>query len=259
MLLRISVMAVPLVALAWICGVATLPEARAEKLTGTIADTRTTLAIKVNQAAVQRWLPAPWKARSVPKGPFKGANLFIVLIDRLLHRDAKGKPAVGGSYLMAAFLVPAVNPSEKRGAGFIVRVYSPQGAPGPYHNSVRASVQRETSQNRQELKNRSGSDRWLIKTERGGKLEFSMKYVPGKPKWIARTIRPHSAVKPSFYRIYRYEQLIDIVKSGPAAINRASEIRLTVRIPELDPMFDGSEELIGIAHIPWYRRQTLLP
>ena len=259
MSLRHTIFAAALVSVAWNSGVATSPQAHAEILAGTNADTRTTLAIRANPAAVQRWLPAPWKVRAVPKGPFKGANLFIVLIDRLLHRDAKGKPAAGGSYLMAALLVPAVNPAAKRGAGFIIRVYSPQGAPGPYHNSVRASVQREASQHRSGTKERIGSDKWLIKTAGGGTLEFSMKYVPGTPKWIAGTIRPHSAAKPSFYRIYRYQQLIDVVKSEPAAVSRATQTRLTVQIPELGAMFDGSEKLIGIAHIPWYHRQTMLP
>jgi hypothetical protein len=53
--------------------------------------------------------------------------------------------------------------------------------------------------------------------------------------------------------------VIDIVKSAPAGNDRAQGIKLSVTVPELRAMFDGTETLIGIAQIPWYTRQTLRP
>jgi hypothetical protein len=242
--------------------VASLTVARpawAESLSATIADTRTTLALRVKPTMAQRWLPKPWVVRPVAKGPFKGANLLVVLIDRLLHRDASGKPAAGGSYRMAVLLIPAVDPESKRTAPFIVRVYSPQGAPGPYRNSLKAAVKREAIQRRDDDGPGAGTERWTVVPAMGGSLVFAMSYRRAVPKRMKGEIRPRSAVDPAYARIYRYEQVIDIVKSAPAGNDRAQGIKLSVTVPELRAMFDGTETLIGIARIPWYTRQTLRP
>ena len=45
---------------------------------------RITVAFSVDQKAAQAWLPAPWKAVSTPKGPFKGANLYVMFDDRFI-------------------------------------------------------------------------------------------------------------------------------------------------------------------------------
>ena len=233
--------------------------ADAETLMGTIMDTRTSLALSVKPTAAQHWLPRPWVVREVPKGPFKGANLIVLMIDRLLHRDAKGKPAEGGSYRRVALLIPAVDAASKRTATFVIRVYSPQGAPGPYKNSLRASVKREAILRRNDADAGTGTERWVVAPASGGALIFAMSYRRAVPKWMKSVIRPRSAVVPTFQRIYRYEQLIDVVKSTPPSVNRVRDVKLSVTVPELRAMFDGSETLIGIARAPWYTRQTLLP
>ena len=52
--------------------------AQAETLVEDSLFFRIYLAFSVDQNAAQAWLPAPWKAVSVPKGPFKGANLYVL-------------------------------------------------------------------------------------------------------------------------------------------------------------------------------------
>ena len=67
----------------------TLPTlAQAEKLVESSLFFRIVAAFSVDQKAVQEWLPAPWKAVSVPKGPFKGANLFILFDDKFIVQEA---------------------------------------------------------------------------------------------------------------------------------------------------------------------------
>ena len=53
--------------------------AQAETLSTSSLFLRNTVAFSVDQKAAQAWLPAPWKAVSVPKGPLKGANLYVIL------------------------------------------------------------------------------------------------------------------------------------------------------------------------------------
>ena len=66
--------------------------AQAETLVESNLLFRIYMAFNVDQAAAQAWLPDPWKAVSLPKGPFKGANLYLILDDRFLNQDAEGKP-----------------------------------------------------------------------------------------------------------------------------------------------------------------------
>jgi hypothetical protein len=59
--------------------------------------------------------------------------------------------------------------------------------------------------------------------------------------------------------MYRYDQVMDVVKSIPEGIDRVQSYQLRVTMSELRDLFDGSEQLVGIAIIPWYARQTFLP
>ena len=68
----------------------------AETLVGSNVDFRINVGLRVGQAELQRWLPAPWQISPVPKGPLKDANLFLLFVDRLLGQDPQGKPAAGG-------------------------------------------------------------------------------------------------------------------------------------------------------------------
>ena len=105
--------------------------ARAETLVGSNADNRITVALHVGQEAVQAWLPPHWQAEPVPAGPFKGANLFVVFIDRLINQDSAGKPAAGGTFRLAALYAPAKHSQTGESAPFIIRVYGPHEGPGP--------------------------------------------------------------------------------------------------------------------------------
>jgi hypothetical protein len=51
----------------------------------------------------------------------------------------------------------------------------------------------------------------------------------------------------------------DIVKSIPAGIDRVQEYQLRVTVPEFGKLFDGTEQLVGIAVSPVYLREVFLP
>lgn len=66
--------------------------AKAESLLATNIESRVVLAFKVNDDAVTGMLPSGWKALTLPKGPFAGANVFVLFADGLLGPNAEGKP-----------------------------------------------------------------------------------------------------------------------------------------------------------------------
>ena len=68
----------------------------AETYVQSVASTTITVALRVGQAELQKWLPAPWQINPITGGPLKEANLSLVFMDTFLHQDAQGKPYMGG-------------------------------------------------------------------------------------------------------------------------------------------------------------------
>ncbi len=236
----------------------TIP-ARGETLVGSNVDTRIMLAFSIGQEAVQSWLPGPWKVNPLPKGPFKSANLLVIFINNLLNHDAEGNAAGGGNFRLVALVVPAKHPESGESASFVIRGYGPYEGPGPYKNLVQATVRRTAEVKGANLETQSGSELWEAQGSDGGMIKFRMEYQGDVPKRVKGEIKPHSAVDPSFFRIYRYDQIVDVVRSIPAKTDRVQSYEFKVTMSELGSMFDGSEQLVGIASIPWYARQTFLP
>ncbi len=132
--------------------------AQAETLVESQLYFRTYVAFSVDQKAVQAWLPDPWKAVSLPKGPFKGANLYVMFEDMFLKQDGEGKPAKGETYHAALLVAFAKHPQTGDFAVFVIRIYSPHGGPGPYKNTVKATVRREATLKGADLEPGAGSE-----------------------------------------------------------------------------------------------------
>lgn len=230
----------------------------AETFDSTIADTRTLAAFKVNEDALAKWLPDTHVPAPYGGGSFEGANLLMMFIDRMLHQDAEGAPKNGGAYRMMALIVPGVDPDSAEKSTFIARVYSPGEGAGPYKTAVQSTVSHSVSLSGTGTAPLSGRHVWEIE-QGGGKLEIAFSYdgaVPGRKAGESILSTPLDA---SVKRIYRYDQLTDVVLSRPKDIDRTSDVTVRVEIPELADMFDGTEVLIGLADRPFYTRTTWKP
>jgi hypothetical protein len=104
-----------------------------------------------------------------------------------------------------------------------------------------------------------GEDFWEVRGARGGGIELRVQYQLALPSRGKAEQKIYSAVEPSFFRIYRFEQATDMLKSIPAGINRVQNYQLRVTVPELSKLFDGTEQLVGIITTPLYVRQIFLP
>ena len=233
----------------------------AEPLVQQNVDTRVVLAFRVGQAALQGWLPAPWQVDPVATGPSKDANLTVVFIDQLLNQDGEGKLVAGGTTRIVALAVPAKHGQTGETAPFVLRAFdaNPQGVSGPYKIAVAATIRREATLQGADLEPGTGSERWEMRESGGGLIEVRVEYQRGVPSRAKPEAKPHSAVDPSFFRIYRIDQGTDVVKSIPAGIDRVRSYQFRVTVPELRTLFDGTEQLVSIAVLPWYVRQVFLP
>ena len=232
---------------------------QAETLVESTTFFRIYVGLSVDQKAVQAWLPDPWKAVSLPKGPFKGANLYVMFEDMFLKQDGEGKPAKGETYHAALLVAFAKHPQTGDFAVFVIRIYSPHGGPGPYKNTVKATVRREATLKGADLEPGAGSEVWKVQDSAGGIMEFRMDYQRAVPKRVKKEFKVRSSVEPDFFRIYRDDRTVDVLKSIPAGIDRVQNYKFRVTMSELRKMFDGSEKLVGILVNPIQVRQVFLP
>lgn len=251
---------VTLVVLFWL--VTPISSVWAETLVGYNNESRTVLALRVSQAAAQAWLPAPWQVNPVEKGPSKDANLLVVFIDPWLGQDPQGKPSAMPVDRRVAIAIPGKHPQTGETANFVARIYhaNPNAAPGPYKNSIPvATVRLEQTSKGAGSEPAAGSEFWEVRDAGGATIELRLQYQRGVASRVKSEGKPRSAVDPNFFRIYRIDQGLDVVKSVPTGIDRVQQYSLRVTMPELRKLFDGTEQIVSISLLPWYLRQVSLP
>jgi hypothetical protein len=195
----------------------------------------------------------------VPKGPFKGANLYVMFDDKFIQQDGGGKPDKGRTYCLAALTAFGKNQQTGEFAVFVIRTYWPYDDSHAYKNRVKATVRREATLKAATLEPGAGSEVWKVQDSAGGILEFRMEYQRAVPKRIKREFKTRSNVEPDFFHIYRDDYAVDTVKSIPAGIDRVQNYKLRVTMSELRKMFNGTEQLVGISVNPCRVRQLFLP
>jgi hypothetical protein len=233
----------------------------AETLVQSTAETRLTVALRVGQAELQKLVPASWQVMSLPGGPLKEANFFIVFIDAFLVQDAQGKPDKGGISRYVVFAVPAKHTQTGEMATVVTGGFTPNidNVPGPYKNFAQATVKREQTYKGANIEAGVSDDFWEVRDTRGGSIELRVQYQLALPLRAKSEQKIYSAAEPSFFRIYRLETATDVLKSIPAGINRVQNYQLRVAVPELSKLFDGTEQLVGIVAYPLFLRQIFLP
>lgn len=231
--------------------------ARAETFNSSNVDSRVVVAFQVNAAAAQAWLPEGWTLAPFSKGPFAGANLLVVLVDRYLELDAKKKPTTPASFRGVALASLATKANETR--LYVTRIYATPPDYDPYGNAKTAEISRSAKLESARNVAPALFEGWSVAPKGGGEMTLKLSYQAGTPSWSEAEALPYSNVKPGFHRIYRYRQLADLAMSVPAGKALDGKADFASTIPELAPMFDGSEKMIGVVEIPVYLREVYLP
>jgi hypothetical protein len=229
-----------------------------EKLFATDLSMRTILAFQLPDAFVQKLLPAGFELNSPTTGPSKGYNLGITLIDFLMIQDPEGKPLPPRPAV--ALNIPAKKTALGEAVGVVFGGFMAQAAvPGPYFvfGAAKITVDRRSDT---DADGKSIIDEtWVVKADDGSALEIELQFARGVPTRGKGEAKPYSAAKPEFYRIYRFEQAVDVARSTTTGIDRVSKFSFKASGPKLAPVFDGSERLVSITSIPSYSRSIYLP
>jgi hypothetical protein len=242
--------------LALVLGALTHP-ARAETLVGSNIDSRVLVGLKVAPDGVQSLMPEGWTSVPFPNGPLKDSNLLFAMIDGVLEMDAEGKPLDPAS--RRAVVLVGLGKQGDAVRMYVLRILATTPERNPYGVASAAEISRTQTLSGPANGARKIVDEWRVTSEAGGELVFNLDYTTGKRGWSPGELFPYSAANPDFSRIYRYEQMVDLVVSTSLGKPASGTYGLTGSIPELGMVFDGTQEIIAVMDVPVYVRKVFLP
>jgi len=234
-------------------------QAPAETFVGSNVDSRVIIGFDVPDGATQPFLPEGWVPVAFPGGPLAGAEALVVLIDRHVDRDAEGNPkspTTGRAAVLAGLAKDADGDAVRL---YVLRIYGTSANFDAYSNNMQAEVTRSYELEGPANTGRTSEQSWRIVPGAGGEMTFEMEYRTGTPSWGPGEAFPWSNTVPEFSRIYRFNQLVDVVMSTALGMPAAGEVRFSSTVPELAGLFDGSESIVGVLNVPVYTREVFLP
>jgi hypothetical protein len=192
--------------------------------------------------------------------PLKDANFVIALIEGLAGQDSEGKPVLHQGKNVV-FAVPAKDEKTGTAGAMIVGGFAsqPQGAPGAYGVYVPAKFTMTKSSRSVGAGSTTAEETWEVSTEAGDQIRFSTTYERGVGNRAHVEPRNYAATKPEFYRIYKADQVTDIVHSVAADTGRTKKVEFTGSGPQISKVLKGQEQPVAVVSIPAYYRQIFLP
>lgn len=232
---------------------------RAETLDSSNVDSRVLIGFKAAPDAVQALMPAGWTSVPFPGGPLAGTNFLVVLIDRAIALEPDGKPSSPANMRAVALAGLGKQADGAEVRLYLFRIYTTDPDRNPYGVAAAAAIGHDTATGGPANEGRDRSESWTIAPTDGGEMSVALTFASGRRGWVTDESRPHSAANPDFYRIYRYDQLVDLVTSVPAGKPLAGDFAFSSSIPELAAVFDGTQETVAIMDVPVYVRKVWLP
>jgi hypothetical protein len=222
-------------------------------------DHRVIVAVEEADNAVQSLLPEGWVSFPFPDGPVQGANILFVFVDSLLQLDGEGTPLSPPTRRALVLVGLGREADDDEVRLYVLRIYTTTPEVDPYGVNVAADISRETVLLGPANGARKSIEEWQINVPDGGKVQFRLSYATGTRNWGPDEIYPHSASDSDFYRIYRIEQMVDLVESVPMGKASSGEMTLASDVPELKDILDGSEQIVAVMDVPVYVRRISLP
>lgn len=235
--------------------------ARAESLVATDAHSRLVLAFKVADAALQKHLPSGWLPNPAGGGATKDANLFVSFVDRLINLDPDSKPVAGGRDRYVVVAVPVKEFATGATGSMVIRSYTGNEKilPGAYGTTVLADIRHEANESGSNVDGGHATTSWQVRSGDAGSLRLTLRYPHGPLARMTAEQKVYSPLRPDFHRIYRSDQVTEIVKSAPSNVDRVEALDLKIELSEFADLFDGTQQLVGITIAPWVARKIYLP
>jgi hypothetical protein len=228
----------------------------AETLEKTFYTVSTTLWFKVNDTPLRKLLPEGWEPVQI--AGMQGSNLVITFTDVLASETPDGK--LGETFRLASLYAPGQKSGTDEKATMVLGGLASDGSfvPGPYGNYVLAKARVDRHRKIETADESSCEEAWWFVGDNGATIEFRLKFAGGPVQHLKPPeSKSLSAAKPDSRRITKTEFVSQPVRFGD--IDTVKDVVFTASGPQLSPLFDGSQQLIGIFSIPWSLTQVLAP
>jgi hypothetical protein len=236
------------------------PHAGAETLLENSMEFRFQLDFHVNDAALQKLLPAGWEPTVATQGPAKDANLRVIFIDRVDVTNPDGTPKTTDQLVYVAIPVKQTGTSN---AGQMILgglVSDAKEAPGAFGNytaaSTKASRDFSTANGTTQ-----GEENWEFIAPNGERFETHVKYERGPArKNPTQEVKFFNPANPSAYQIFKVDSGLDIMKNASVPVkDRVKEFSYKVSGGKLGVLFDGTEKVLSWDSFHTYNRAILTP
>ena len=222
------------------------------------AETRTSLAFRVNADAACTLLPPGWTVAASAENPEQVA-LSVTFMDRHVVLDAEGKPVGSGSSRYMVMSVVASNETTGQRGVMIINGISPEGSGSYEVYQPAATARAERSVVGLGLQQSRVQEVWEMVSDSGDSVTLNLGYRQGVPVRQQSRIVIRSGSNTGFTRTYQIDQTNDALGLPGAADTRIEFLDFRAQGPLYSRLFDGTEVLTAVTSTPWYHRDIFIP
>lgn len=246
------------VAAALLCISGLLPSiVHAQGVTEWSSEIRTSLNFKVNEAALQKLLPAGWAVAPSTAPGNRGGNVNMTMMERQLVLDPQGRLLGTGTQRYVVLTVAAKNAAGENSTIAVAGI-SPD-APGSYGVYLPATVSKlDRSTSGGGLDSGRGEEHWEFVASSGERIDVRLAYRRQTATRSRGETKVRSAKTPVFTRTYKIEQSSDVLRSLNTP-DRVEHLEFRASGGVLASLFDGSETLLTVTSTPYYVREISIP
>ncbi len=220
------------------------------------------LDLAVNQAALNKLLPAGWESATAAQGPAKDCNLRLIFIDRVNVLGGDNRVLPPGKD-MAVYLEAPVKQSAGTGTGRMVLAGISENNSataatfGTLVKATRVSASRNIATSNG---NTTVTEDWDLTGTGGEHARLHVKYVRGPAARAAADTRFLNPANPAEFVTVHAEQETDIARNVTTTPpDRVQEFSFEAGGGKFAPLFDGTQKPLSWDSQPTYRRSIARP
>lgn len=223
------------------------------------AEHRFQLDFRVNDAALQKMLPAGWEPLIATMGPAKDCNLRMIFIDRMAVMGADGKSK--GSERLVYLAIPVKQTNGMATGQMIIAGLTDDAAaaPGAFGTMTKAGIAKMT-------RNLSSVDGVPTSVEDwelaggGERMAVHVTYERAPANKGGGEVRFYNPSDPGKYQIFKTDQGLDILRNVTTTPrDRVKEFSYAAVGGRLSALFDGKEKVLSWDSFPYYNRTIQAP
>jgi hypothetical protein len=216
------------------------------------------LDLQVNQAALNRLLPAGWESAAATQGAAKDCNLRLIFIDRINVQGGDNRVLAPGKDTLVYLEAPVRQSGGGAGSGRMVLAgisENDSATAATFGTLVKAS-RVSTARNIATADGRTSvTEDWDLTGTGGEHARLHVKYVRGPANRAASDVRFYNPANPAEVMTAHTEQETDITRNVTTAPpDRVQEFSFQAGGGRFAPLFDGSEKPLSWDSQPTYRR-----